>query len=52
MAFDFGRIPILSQLPLRIQTKLTLSSPGDAAEQEADHVSEQVTRSALPTGSC
>ncbi|MFO1063064.1 MAG: DUF4157 domain-containing protein [Pirellulales bacterium] len=34
-------IPTLSS-PLRLQTKLTVNTPGDAFEQEADRVAEQV----------
>lgn len=34
----------LAMRPHSLQTKLKVSQPGDAAEQEADHVAEQVMR--------
>ena len=36
-SFDFGNIPIY-QPPAYVQTKLTVNSPGDEYEQEADAV--------------
>ena len=43
-AHDFSRIPLRSTTPLRLQAKLTVNTPGDAYEQEADRISEQVMR--------
>lgn len=43
---DFSRIALLSGAPL--QPKLTVSTPGDAGEQEADRISEQVMRMPQP----
>jgi hypothetical protein len=43
--FNFRQIPIHSQSPVSLQAKLAISSPGDACEQEADRVSEQIMRS-------
>ncbi|HEX7312765.1 MAG TPA: DUF4157 domain-containing protein [Pyrinomonadaceae bacterium] len=39
---DFGRIPMLAGARPPLQPKLTVSAPGDAYEQEADSISEQV----------
>src|SRR5258708_9568918 len=44
----FTRIPISSRLARAIQTKLTVNTPGDAYEQEAERVSEQVMRMPEP----
>src|SRR5262245_38902227 len=41
---DFGRIPVHSRSPVSLQAKLTVNTPGDTYEQEADRVSEQVMR--------
>src|SRR5262249_26706124 len=51
---DFGRIPVHSRSPVRLQAKHTVNTPGDIHEQEADRVSEQVMRSpgAQPKGGC
>jgi Domain of unknown function (DUF4157) len=46
--YDFTRIPISPRLARAMQTKLTINTPGDAYEQEADRVSEQVMRMAEP----
>jgi cell wall-associated NlpC family hydrolase len=35
-----------------VQAKLTVSQPGDAYEQEADHVAEQVMRMPVPCADC
>jgi len=43
-AHDFSRIPVHANAPVRLQTKLTVNTPGDIYEQEAERVSEQVTR--------
>ena len=43
-AYDFSRIPVNANVPLRIQTKLTAYTPGDNYEQEADRTAEQVIR--------
>jgi hypothetical protein len=42
-------IPIYVSSPAFIRPKLTVSSPGDASEQEADRVAEQVTQTPTPT---
>ena len=47
-AHDLSRIPVSSEAPVRIQAKLTLNTPGDRYEQEADRVSEQVMRMPKP----
>lgn len=41
-AHDFSRIPVRSNVPVRIQTKLAVNKTGDTYEQEADRISEQV----------
>lgn len=41
---DFSRIPVYGNTPRAIQAKLTISTPGDRGEQEADRVAEQVMR--------
>jgi hypothetical protein len=43
-AHDFSRIPISADPPATIQAKPTLSAPGDAYEQEADHIADQITQ--------
>jgi hypothetical protein len=51
--FDFAKVPIhspvtpVSSRSADIQAKLSISSPGDAAEQEADQIADQVMR--MPT---
>ena len=47
-AHDFSQIPVHPKSPARVQAKLTVSSPGDIYEQEADRVSEQVMRMPEP----
>jgi hypothetical protein len=47
---DFSRIPVHGEAPVGIQTKLTIGAPGDAFEQEADRVAEQVMRVPEATG--
>lgn len=42
--FDFSRIPVHGKAPVGIQPKLTVGLPGDALEQEADRVADQVMR--------
>ncbi|MDC8758041.1 DUF4157 domain-containing protein [Janthinobacterium fluminis] len=39
---DFSHIPTHCAAPARIQTKLTVSAPGDRDEQEADRVADMV----------
>lgn len=39
---DFGRISLHSKKPLKIQAKLTVSTPGDPFEREADQVADSV----------
>jgi Domain of unknown function (DUF4157) len=55
-AHDFGRISVHDQVPPRIQPKLTVNTPSDSYEQQADRVSEQVMRMPeprlQPTGAC
>jgi hypothetical protein len=41
---DFSRVPVHTQESVKAQTKLTVNTPGDAYEQEADHVADQVMR--------
>lgn len=41
-AYDFSRIAILSPSPVRVQPKLTIDTPDDIYEAEADHVANQV----------
>src|ERR1051326_1686373 len=43
-AHDFSRIPVHAPAAGVIQAKLTVNTPGDIYEQEADRVSEQVVR--------
>jgi Domain of unknown function (DUF4157) len=45
---DFSGIPVRSPVAGVIQPKLTVNTPGDAYEQEADRVAEQVMRMASP----
>lgn len=46
LGHSFGLVE--SRVPRRIQTKLALSQPGDAAEQEAEQVAKQITGAAVP----
>lgn len=39
---DFSRIPVYPKALARLQPKLTVNTPGDIYEQEADRVAEQV----------
>jgi len=41
--YDFSRIPVDAKALPRLQTKLTVNTPGDKYEQEADHLAERVT---------
>jgi Domain of unknown function (DUF4157) len=45
---DFNRITVPSKSSMVIQPKLTISTPGDYGEQEADRVAEEVMR--IPDG--
>ena len=45
---DFSRISILSPSPVQVQPKLTVNTPGDLFEQEADRVADQVMRMSEP----
>lgn len=45
---DFSRIPMLPGVRAPLQPKLTVNAPGDAYEQEADRISEQVMRMPQP----
>lgn len=49
-AFEFGRIPIHSKSPPRVQTKHTFHAPDDAYEREADRVAEQFMRQPRAAG--
>jgi hypothetical protein len=44
LPWSFTRIPVHSQTEPTIQPKLTISTPGDRGEQEADRVAEAVMR--------
>ncbi|HEX4707781.1 MAG TPA: DUF4157 domain-containing protein [Candidatus Udaeobacter sp.] len=41
---DFSRIPVYPKTPVKPQAKLTVSTPGDLCEQEADAIADRVTR--------
>jgi len=41
---DFSQIPVHSIAPVSLQPKLTVSTPGDIYEREADRVADMVTR--------
>ena len=41
---DFSRIPIISPSRVQVQSKLTVNTPGDLYEQEADRVADHVMR--------
>src|SRR5258708_19787845 len=41
---DFSRIPVHSTAARGVQSKLTASAPGDLHEEEADRITEHVTR--------
>jgi uncharacterized protein DUF4157 len=45
---DFGRMSVFAETPPRLQAKLTVSTPGDKFEQEADSVAERVMRMSEP----
>src|SRR5262249_48722238 len=51
---DFSQIPVYSRSPVSLQAKLSVNTPGDIHEHEADRVSEQVMRTpgALSEGGC
>ena len=44
----FSQLPIPRSTPVRVQPKLTVNTPGDMYEQEADRVAEQVMRMPEP----
>ena len=48
LAQDFSQIPVHPKSLVGIQAKLTVSSPGDIEEQEADRVSDLVMRMPEP----
>jgi hypothetical protein len=48
LGHDFGRINLHSAAPRRLQAKLTVSTPEDVFEQEADRVAAQVMRTPDP----
>ena len=41
-AHDFSRIPVHANVAIKLQTKLTVNTPGDVYEQEADRMADQV----------
>jgi hypothetical protein len=41
-AHDFTRIPVHAPAPITIQRKLTVNTPGDIYEQEAERITDQV----------
>ena len=41
-AHDFSRTPVSPEASVKLQAKLTINTPGDIYEREADHISEQV----------
>jgi hypothetical protein len=41
---DFTQIPVCPKIPVRIQAKLTVNTPGDIYEQEADLLADEVMR--------
>lgn len=45
---DISRIPVHADARAKIQTKLTVNTPGDVYEQEADRVADQVMRMPEP----
>jgi Domain of unknown function (DUF4157) len=47
-AHDFSRIPVHFKAPVGLQAKLTVNTPGDIYEQEADRIAEQVTSMTEP----
>ena len=48
LGHDFSQIPLHAPTAGAVQTKLAINKPGDANEQEADHVSEQVMHAQEP----
>jgi hypothetical protein len=52
LAHDFSEIQVHPKSQASIQTKLTVSSPGDSYEQEADRVSDRVLRIPEPQRAC
>lgn len=46
--FNFVNIPVFKNQPSRIQPKLTVNTPGDAYEKEADETAEQIMGPQLP----
>ena len=47
-AYDFSRVPVRARTAVTIQPKLSVSSPEDIYEQEADSVAQQVMRMPEP----
>ena len=41
---DVSQMPVDAAPSITIQPKLTINTPGDSYEQEADHIAEQVMR--------
>jgi hypothetical protein len=49
LGHDFSRIPVYATAPVKAQTKLTVNTPGDLYEREADRVADEVMRVPEPT---
>jgi Domain of unknown function (DUF4157) len=49
---DFSRLPVQAKAPVGLQAKLTVNTPGDSYEQEADRVAAQVTGASAPQHAC
>lgn len=47
-AHDFSRTSVYADAPLRLQARLTINTPGDRFEQEAERVSSEVTDMSAP----
>lgn len=43
---DFSRIPVYAKVPMKTQTKLTVKTPEDVYEQEADRIADRVMATA------
>lgn len=53
-AHDLSKVTVFHQVPVKIQKKLRVNTPGDSYEQEADSVAERVMRMPKPAlqGDC
>ena len=52
LTYNFASVALFPPQVKGIQRKLTVNAPGDAYEQEADRVAEQVMRMPEPGDSC